>query len=229
MRSDLILVPTHMEMQVLRPLLLSSGLVQDNQLSLCGFGPIAAAARTAQLLAHQRPDRVLLVGIAGRLTDRLLPGSAYCFRRVACCGVGAGTGPGHQSADRLGWSQWPGDVSAPARPADPAGLPIGDLIELADITSDAVPVTSTLLTVCSASGCPEDAAWRVEQYPEVVAEDMEGYGVAMACHLAGVPLQIVRGISNTAGDRQIHRWKISESLQAASAVVIRLLQSQNEP
>jgi nucleoside phosphorylase len=43
----------------------------DAAAELCGFGIVAAAARTAQLLAAQRPEKVFLVGIAGRLDDRL--------------------------------------------------------------------------------------------------------------------------------------------------------------
>ena len=55
--SDLILVPTPREMEVIRPLL--SG--DDDRLSfqLCGFGPIAAAARAGALIARYHPERVL--------------------------------------------------------------------------------------------------------------------------------------------------------------------------
>ncbi len=50
-------------METIRPLL--SG--DDDRLAfqLCGFGPIAAAARAGALIARYKPERVLLVGIAG--------------------------------------------------------------------------------------------------------------------------------------------------------------------
>ena len=47
---------------------------------------------------------------------------------------------------------------------------------------------------------------------------MEGFAVAVACRLAGVPLKIIRGISNHAGDRQHSRWKITEALLSAAAL-----------
>ena len=43
---------------------------------------------------------------------------------------------------------------------------------------------------------------------ETWAEDMEGFAVATACRLANVPLSIIRGISNVAGDRDHRRWEI---------------------
>jgi hypothetical protein len=70
---------------------------------LCGFGPVVAAARAAQLIAEHRPDSVLLVGIAGRMSDRLAIGEAYAFERVACHGVGAGSGEAFVPAEWSGW------------------------------------------------------------------------------------------------------------------------------
>ncbi|MCA9038471.1 MAG: hypothetical protein KDA91_25270, partial [Planctomycetaceae bacterium] len=49
-------------------------------------------------------------------------------------------------------------------------------------------------------------------YPEAVAEDMEGYAVAMACYAANVTVSIVRGISNQAGNRDQSHWKTKEAL-----------------
>jgi len=83
----LILVPTEMERRGLEPMLASAS-GQNCRVDLCGFGPVAAAARTAQLLAEHAPKRVLLVGIAGRLDDRLAIGAAYRFERVSCYGIG---------------------------------------------------------------------------------------------------------------------------------------------
>ena len=43
---------------------------------------------------------------------------------------------------------------------------------------------------------------------------MEGYAVALAAHEFGVPVTIVRGISNVAGDRNVAGWALPEALQA---------------
>jgi len=86
----------------------------DAAVELCGFGIVAAAARTAQLLAAQRPEKVILVGIAGRLDDRLSIGAATLFDSVACHGIGVGSGAAFIPAATLGWRQWPGDSGEPA-------------------------------------------------------------------------------------------------------------------
>jgi futalosine hydrolase len=52
---------------------------------------------------------------------------------------------------------------------------------------------------------------------------MEGFAVAAACRLAGVPLDIVRGISNTAGDRDTSGWQIEAACRAAAALAVMLL------
>jgi futalosine hydrolase len=44
---------------------------------------------------------------------------------------------------------------------------------------------------------------------------MEAFGVAFACHLARVPLTVVRGISNAAGNRDKGDWRLDEALTSA--------------
>jgi futalosine hydrolase len=73
-----------------------------------------------------------------------------------------------------------------------------------------------LLTVCAASGDRRQSERRRHDYPEAAAEDMEGFGVAMSCVLAGIPLRIIRGISNVAGNRNASQWKIGDALTAVA-------------
>jgi futalosine hydrolase len=217
MSRTLVLVPTELEWRVLATRL-ASALGDAGRLERCGFGAVAAAARTAGLLAANAPDRVLLVGIAGRLDDRLEIGRAYRFAEVACYGVGAGTAAGFQPAAALGWPQWPGEPSD----STPA---IGDLIPLQAGAAGSGAVSGMLLSACAASATADDVALRRRIYPAAVAEDMEGFGVALACRLAGVPVEIVRGISNTAGDRDKGRWQIEPALAAAADLAAEILAS----
>jgi futalosine hydrolase len=202
MRKTLILVPTDLERQGLGNHLRNLG-----QVALCGFGPIAAAARTAGLIAELHPDRVLLLGLAGRLSGSLTIGHAYRFSAVACYGIGSGSGEAFLSASGMGWSQWAEDPAS-------AEEAVGDLIPLAEPSRDGR--AGVLLTACAASADAQDVALRRSLFPSAVAEDMEGFGVAFACRLAGVPLDIVRGISNDAGDRDKARWQIADALAAAA-------------
>jgi futalosine hydrolase len=207
----LVLVPTESECRLLRPEI-GTALGTDDGLELCGFGPVAAAARTAALLARHRPARVLLAGIAGRIDERLPLGSAARFARVACHGVGAGTGVAFVPAGDLGWPQWPGDP-ATGTPA------IGDVIPCGWVGGDG----PLLLSACAASGSPADVAARRRLFPAAAAEDMEGFAVAFACRLAGVPCEIVRGLSNAAGDRDPAGWVTADALAAAAAAAARIL------
>lgn len=218
MRHHLLLVPTERERGLIEPVL-ADRIGSAIRVELCGFGPVVAAARTARLLAEHRPASVLLVGIAGRFTDRLALGEAYAFERVACHGVGAGSAAGFVPADALGWPQWPGDgLDSATR--------IGDVLDCASgrlAAETAVPRAGLLLSACSASADAADVSTRLRLFPDAAAEDMEGFAVAAACRLAGIPLDIVRGISNTAGDRDLSRWRIEAACRAAAALAVTLL------
>jgi futalosine hydrolase len=215
MPQPLVLVPTARERDLIEPVVAAAGTVAI-RVELCGFGPIVAAARTAQLIAADRPTHVLLVGIAGRLADGLAIGSAYVFDRVACHGVGAGSGAAFIPAEALAWSQWPGDESDPA-------TRIGDELPCSSSRAAAAPRAGLLLSGCAASASEADVQARLRLFPGAVAEDMEGFAVAAACRLAGVPLDIVRGISNTAGDRDLSHWQIEAACRAAAELAATLL------
>jgi len=203
----LILVPTAVERTVLVDAL-GGSLGPADRFELIGFGPIAAAARAAQLLAERRPTGVLLLGIAGSLSDACRVGRAYQFRQVACHGVGVGSGVDFIPAGRLGWPQWPGDNSG--------GIgAIGEEIALSGGPAAGQPA-GQLLSACAASATADEAAVRRQLFPAAVAEDMEGFAVALACHLAAVPCRIIRGISNQAGDRDPARWQIEPALRAVA-------------
>jgi futalosine hydrolase len=223
MPRHLILIPTEPERRLLAPRLAALR-PADAAVELCGFGIVAAAARTAQLLAALRPERVILVGIAGRLDDRLALGTAWLFDRIACHGIGVGSGPGFIPAATLGWRQWPGETGEPTSA-------IGDVLPCAvpdrsEPDQASLPRERLLLTVTAAAAGPDDVRFRKAIFPEASAEEMEGFAVALACQLAGVPCTIVRGISNTAGDRDKAHWQLEAPLAAAADLVLRLLQGQ---
>ena len=179
----------------------------------CGFGPVAAAAiATDTIIAHQ-PRRVILLGIAGAYLsseNNFRIGQAYRFGTVTVDGIGVGAGTEFQSANDLGWPQFAGDQHRPA---------IHDKIELSANSSH------HLLTVCAASATPTQAEHRQRRYG-ASAEDMEGFAVAMACQLQNVPLEIIRGISNVAGDRNKSNWQIKDALNSAAVELGVALEEQ---
>lgn len=204
----LVLVPTALERRVLAEL---GGADAFPAPVVCGFGPVSAAARTAQLLAERRPRRACLIGIAGALGEHPL-GSALAFGRVRLDGVGVGSGAAFRPASELGFPQW----------EDERGGRIDEGLELLPLRQ----AEAELLTVCAASASPAEARARRERYPAAAAEDMEGFGVALACRLFGVELIAVRGLSNRAGERDPGRWRVREALGAARALLVSCLAAE---
>lgn len=216
MPRQLILVPTDRERRLIVERL-AGRLPPDAGVEPCGFGLVAAAARAARFLAASRPDRVILAGIAGRFGESLAIGDAALFEAVACHGIGAGSGARFVPAARLGWPQWQGSTAE-------GDAPIGDSLPCDVPRGDALTCAPLLLSVAAASADADDVRLRRESHPDAVAEEMEGFGVAVACRLAGVPLTIVRGISNDAGDRDASRWRIDEALHAAADLLVRIVE-----
>jgi futalosine hydrolase len=84
-------------------------------------------------------------------------------------------------------------------------------------------VEGGLLSVAAASGSRNEAARRARAHPEALAEEMEAFAVALAARLAGIPLTVIRGISNVAGDRDVTGWRTAEALAAARRVLEQML------
>lgn len=198
--QTLVLIPTALERDRMESI---GDLVgEPGWIHLCGFGPVAAAARSAELLARLQPARVLLIGCAGTHAPETHPvGTAWRFDSVAIDGIGAGEGHHVLGPADLGLPQWTED-----------GEPVHDRLPLDG--GDA----GLLLTVCSAAGDEPQAERRRARFPDARAEDMEAFGVALACHLARVPLTVIRGISNTAGNRDKGDWRLDEALTSALAL-----------
>jgi futalosine hydrolase len=206
--ATLVLVPTELELARLSDLGGFPG--SGARVEICGFGPVAAAARTAELLAHLFPAQVLLVGIAGCYDEAELPvGSAASFREAAIEGIGVGEGERLLAPPALGFPQWPAREGRDA---------IEDRVPLAPAHSGVL--ARLLLSTCAASDSPAQAASRRRRFPAAAAEDMEGFAVAFACALARVPCTVVRGISNVAGDREAANWRIPAALAAARTLAL---------
>ena len=212
MPDVLILIPTAGEQKILSPRLASLS-AEEVSVELCGFGPVASASRTSALMAALQPKRILLVGIAGALEGRMSPGHAGIFDNVAMYGIGAGAGDTFRNAGELGWPHW-------AETSDEHGeIRVGDRISLRK-ADDEASLPRQLLTVCSSAATQKEVRDRLAKFPDAVAEDMEGFSVAFAGAMAGVPVTIVRGISNIAGDRDKGRWRIVDALNSAADLLL---------
>lgn len=221
-RPPLILVPTAGEARRLFPAdTLLDGPARTVQLdstvchvALCGLGPVAAAAATMQAILAHKPGRALLVGIAGSYDlERRGIGETVIATRIRLHGVGAGEGARFAA------------LPYPQLPAGYLGEDVHTVLDLEDSPqlreggACADTERAEVLTVCAAAADPQEAAERHRRYPDSVAEEMEGFAVALACRMAGVPLTILRGISNLAGDRDPRGWESQGALDACRGVL----------
>ncbi len=202
----LLLVPTRFELDHLHDVV---GQLSSCQwtVAVCGFGPIIAAAQTVKLIERVQPELVVLAGIAGAIDDRLEIATAHEFSSVVCHGVGVGSG------DRYRPLEIPSELTStsPSDGASTGPLPL------------ACSGGLQLLTCCAASDSPQEIAMKAQQFPEAVAEDMEGYGVAVACALHETPLRIVRGMSNQAGHRDKSQWQVDAALKSVATMVTHIV------
>ena len=210
----LLLIPTEFEYAFVKERV--ELLTSKNKLivTTCGFGPVLPAALTAEKICQHHPSQVILCGIAGAYAAASLKiGAAYEFSRVSLDGVGAGQGTEFQTPSQMGWAHFSGDAERPS---------IGDTIDISDTIDVGDGEGRTLLTVCSAAGDRDQAAVRYQRFASE-AEDMEAFAVAAACKLQNVPLRVVRGISNIAGDRDHSKWKCADAMHSAMDIVERIV------
>lgn len=224
MTRVLVLVPTEFELRKLQPLIAEAVATANGIIATCGFGPIVSAIKTTQLLTRHNPTKVVLAGIAGAIGPRFSVGTAASFSQVACYGIGAGSGSEFQTASELGWTRWneatatPGSQDILELGSDPASFRpwrSDSTANSGEASNDSIE-EPLLLTVCAASANSTDVADRLKKFPQAAAEDMEAYSVAMACQMANVPLTVIRGISNLAGDRNKAHWDVDAALKAVS-------------
>lgn len=169
-----------------------------------GVGPVVAAARAATLLATRRPDFVVMLGTGGSYEGGPAIGEAIASSRV---GLSYGV-----AAMGLGY------VPRPPAPvvADESLLQRLDVPRHAVLTTGAITTDHTL-------------AERIADGYTV--EHLEAFGVALACHQAGVPFVAVLGISNEVGADAHTQWLThrDEAQQAARRAIAPLLATSEEP
>lgn len=200
---NLLLIPTSFERNIVRSMPEpKTAWMRQWQTELCGFGLAASGTMAASLIARVKPSRVMLIGIAGCYGASVEIGSAIRIQRVGCHGIGVGNpfAAAYRSAQTMGWSPIEAGEHGPA---------IGDEITLGSHSG------AMILSVATASANADEADHRRGRYADAVAEDMESFSVAIACQIAGIPLEIVRGISNTAGDRDHRCWRATDAMMAA--------------
>jgi futalosine hydrolase len=185
-----------------------------------GVGPGAAAAGTAAALATGPYDLVVCTGIAGGFAPAAPVGSVVVADAIVAADLGAESpAPAASSTES---------------PASPVGfIPIADLgfgtsqhLPPAGLSRAAADVLGagygTILTLSTATGTAGRAAELAARHPFVLAEAMEGFGVAEAAAAHQLPVLEIRAISNLVGPRDYASWRIGDALSALTSAFAKL-------
>jgi futalosine hydrolase len=174
------------------------------QFAVCGFGMAAAGVGVCRTLHSLPPvEGVILAGTAGTLVGRSAPiGAVVVGRTVRCVDLGI---PAVEE-DRL-------TVAVPRLSSWADQLDLRVLPTLKDFP------TGEILSVAGPATSLEFAESRRIRYPAGLIEEMEGYSVAVACHTWNIPLTIIRGVSNEAGDRDKSNWKFFDAMDAVKRAI----------
>ncbi|GJF28247.1 Futalosine hydrolase [Kitasatospora sp. NE20-6] len=164
-----------------------------------GVGPASVAAATAAVLAGRRHRTVVSAGIAGGFPGVAPVGSVVVASAILAADLGAETPDGFTDVAALGFGR------VRHVPAPPLVARLATALDAA-----AGPV----LTVTTVTGSAGRAAELAARHPGAAAEAMEGFGVAEAAALFGVPAFEIRTVSNPVGPRDRAAWRIKEALEA---------------
>lgn len=169
-----------------------------------GVGPARAAAATATALTTAALEGapyglVVSTGIAGGFAPHAPVGSLVVADEITAADLGAQTPDGFLPVTELGF----GTVTH---------HPPEALVREIAAATGARP--GAVLTVSTVTGTAVRAAQLRERHPSALAEAMEGFGVAEAAVVHGVPVLEIRAVSNPVGPRDRAAWRIGEALAA---------------
>ncbi|QHC25944.1 futalosine hydrolase [Streptomyces sp. GS7] len=169
-----------------------------------GVGPAAASAGTATALtaaalAGEPYGLVVSAGIGGGFAPAAPLGSVVVADAIVAADLGAETPDGFVPVTELGF----GTV---AHRPDPA------LVRA--VAAAAGAAAGPVVTVSTVTGSAARAAELAARHPGVLAEAMEGFGVAEAAAAHGLPVLEIRTVSNAVGPRDRAAWRIGPALAA---------------
>ncbi len=183
-------------------------------LRVTGVGVAAACMTLGAFCGMGRPDFMVMVGSAGSLPDSgLRVGDMVVSETEILAELGVAVGYGIGDARQM---QLPGlkqeihlDTTLSSH-----------LLDHAMVMGKAAYGRS--LTVVGVSANGDHARGRATTF-HALAENMEGYAVALSGHRFGIPAAEIRGISNQAGDRDKSRWDFKKALAPPQKAIFEYL------
>jgi adenosylhomocysteine nucleosidase len=179
-----------------------------------GIGKVASALATALLIQQFKPDAVINTGSAGGFDPQLNVGDVVISSEVR-----------HHDVDVTAFGYEIGQVPQmpPAFNAHPA------LIDAAEQSIQALGYCQTkkgLIATGDSFICdPARIAVIRQQFPTMLAVEMEGAAIAQVCHMLNTPFVVIRSLSDIAGKESPQSFEayLEVASKHSSAMVTELL------
>ena len=183
-------------------------------LGVTGVGVASACTTLGALCGMVQPDFMVMVGSAGSLPESGLgTGDMVVAETEILAELGVVTGPGMGDADGM---ELPGVIQKIPMDQEASSLLLGHAMEKGKAAY------GRSLTVVGVSADGKQARERARQF-QALAENMEGYALALAGHRFGCRTAEIRGISNEAGDRDKSRWNFEKAMVPPQKVLLEYL------
>ena len=187
---------------------------QRLRFGVIGINIASASLALGFFLSKEKPEAIILVGSAGALPGSGLEvGDAVVADSEILAELGVVAGPGIGDIRPLDQAHMDQEI--------PFDRSLGDDLFTAAARSGHV-TRGRLLTVVGVSASQDQAEARAKRF-QAVAENMEGYAVALAGRSLGIKAAEVRGISNRAGDRDKANWDLKMANDRAQSAVFEYL------
>lgn len=180
--------------------------------AVTGVGLMPSTYAIMHLMTSRKPDMVIQLGIAGSFDPSLMLGTAVMVRSEIVADMGVFETDGYHDIFEMGLAEKnipPFEQGAIMNHHD-------KLMETASLPAVAA------VSVNEISTNPHKIALFSNKYKADI-ESMEGAALHYVCTLQHIPFIQIRGISNMVGERDKTKWKIHESLFAATNACINLI------
>jgi futalosine hydrolase len=170
-----------------------------------GVGPVNAAHATTVAILQDRPDAIVVCGVAGAYPASGLQIGAVVSASFEIYGdLGAQSPTGFLDMKALGFPVV----------ANPAPL-------FNELPMQIMPtaLVARFVTVSTCTGTA-DTANEIEARTRGAVENMEGAAVAHVAHLHGIAVGEVRGISNMVTNRDTKSWRLKDAALAAQEAAL---------
>ena len=180
-----------------------------------GIGKVAAAVATTLMIQHFKPDAVINTGSAGGFDPDLNVGDVVISTEVR-----------HHDVDVTAFGYQMGQV--PQMPAAFDAHPL--LVAAAEQSIQALRFCKTkkgLIATGDSFICdPARIATIRQQFPTMLAVEMEGAAIAQVCHMLHTPFVVIRSLSDIAGKESPQSFEayLEVASKNSSAMVLELLQ-----